>query len=139
MPSLTRWFIRTSLVCFIAALLTGTLLAARGPLHLPAFFNTLTPLFFHLFMVGFVTQLIFGMVFWMFPKASKEQPRGSERLAWLTYGGLNVGLLLRVIAEPAQATAPHPGWGWLLVVSALLQWSAGIFFVLNTWNRVKER
>lgn len=139
MPPITRWFIRTSLVCFIAALFIGTLLAARGPLQLPAFFNTLTPLFFHLFMVGFVAQLIFGMVFWMFPKASKEQPRGSERLAWLTYGCLNAGLLFRVLAEPAQTSAPQPIWGWLLVVSALLQWVAGALFVVNTWNRVKER
>ncbi len=139
MPPVTRWFIRTSLICFVAALLTGTLLAACGPLQLPAFFNTLTPLFFHLFMVGFVAQLIFGMVFWMFPKASKEQPRGSERLAWLTYGCLNAGLLVRVLAEPVQTAAPQPIWGWLLVVSALLQWIAGALFVVNTWNRVKER
>ena len=139
MPSVTRWFIRTSLVCFIAAFLTGTLLAARVPFQLPDFFNTLTPLFFHLFMVGFVAQLIFGMVFWMFPKASKDQPRGSERLAWLTYGCLNAGLLLRVLAEPAQTFAPQPIWGRLLVASAVLQWIAGMLFVANTWNRVKER
>jgi len=139
MPPITRWFIRTSLICFLVALIAGVLLAARTPLQLSAFFSTLTPIFVHLFMVGFVAQLIFGMVFWMFPKASKDQPRGSERMAWLTFGCLNAGLFLRVIAEPAQANASHPGWGWLLVISALLQWSAGVFFVLNTWSRVKER
>jgi hypothetical protein len=30
-------------------------------------------------------------------------------------------------------------WQWALVTSALLQWLAGLFFVANTWTRIKER
>ena len=39
----------------------------------------------------------------------------------------------------ANATAPGDGWGWLLVASALMQWLAAVFFVVNSWPRVKER
>ena len=46
---------------------------------------------------------------------------------------------LRVVAEPATAVAPGSGWGWVLVASALMQWLAAVFFVVNSWPRVKER
>ena len=139
MPTLTRWFLRSSLVFLLLAMLLGVLHAARAPLNLPAQINAFSPIYFHLFMVGWVTQLIFGVVFWMFPKYSKEQPRGSEGLGWATFWLLNLGLLLRLVGEPAQALLTVSFWGWMVAASALLQWAAGMLFVINTWGRVKER
>ena len=66
----------------------------------------LVPVYFHLLMVGWVTQLIFGVAFWMFPRYSKEKPRGREGLAWAMYASLNAGLLLRGLAEPMHSGAP---------------------------------
>jgi hypothetical protein len=137
MPPLTRWFLKTALIYLVVALLTGAVVAARNVWLLPPLVAAFTPVYFHLFMVGWVTQLIFGVVFWMFPKYSKEQPRGSERLGWATYLLLNTGLLLRAAGEPLNALQPGAFWGWLLVVSATLQWLAGLSFVANTWGRVQ--
>ena len=139
MPQLTRWYLKTALLYFVVALLMAVLLASRAVLALPAAVNTLSPVYFHLLMVGWVTQLIFGVVFWMFPKASSTRPRGSERLGWATYVLLNAGLLLRVVAEPWHAVDPGSFPGGALTVSAVLQWLGGIAFVVNTWPRVKER
>jgi hypothetical protein len=139
MPLLTRWFIKASLLFFVAALLLGVALAANPLFDLPPIFLVLGPVYFHVFLVGWVTQLIFGVVFWMFPKQSLEWPRGSEKLAWATFWLLNAGLVMRVVGEPYQALNPGGGLGWLLAVSALAQWAAGLFFVFNTWGRVKER
>jgi cbb3-type cytochrome oxidase subunit 1 len=139
MPTLTRWFLRSSLIFFTLAMLLGVLHAARSPLNLPAQINAFSPVYFHLFMVGWVTQLIFGVVFWMFPKYSKEQPRGSETLGWATFWLLNLGLLLRLVGEPVQVLLSSPLWGWIVATSAVLQWVAGLLFVFNTWGRVKER
>ena len=139
MPPLTRWFIRLSLIYLLAALVLGMLVEARAPLSLPASLNTLRPVYFHLFMVGWVTQLIFGVIYWMFPKASPERPHGSESANWATFGLLNLGLILRAVGEPLGALRPEAIWGWLLALSALLQWLAGVLFVLNAWARVKVR
>jgi hypothetical protein len=139
MPPLTRWFIKTALLYFVAALIIGAVLAARSVLRLPPVIAGLGPVYLHLFMVGWITQLIFGVAYWMFPVYSKEHPRGNEKLALATYGLLNVGLLLRAVAEPLHALRPGTGWGWLLVLAAVLQWLAGLGFVVNTWGRVKER
>ena len=99
----------------------------------------LTPVYFHMFMVGWVMQLIFGMLFWMLPKYSRERPRGPERLAWAAYVLINTGLILRVIGEPLVAVRSDLGAGWLLVLSALLQLIGGWAFIVAVWPRVKER
>jgi len=139
MPPLTRYFIKTALIYLATALLVGLALAARAAFDLPAEIAALSPVFFHLFMVGWVTQLIFGMLFWMLPKYSKELPRGNEKLAWAAYCLINVGLILRVIGEPLVALRPDLGVGWLLALSAILQLLGGWAFIGNAWPRVKER
>jgi hypothetical protein len=139
MPPLTRLFIKSSLIWFVLSLLAGLGLAANAVWDLPAIFGVLSPVFFHLFLVGWVTQLIFGVVYWMFPKYSQEKPRGREGLAWMTFCLLNLGLALRAVGEPWQALRPGVLGGWTLALSAILQWAAGLLFVANTWGRVKER
>jgi len=138
MPPLTRWFVKTSLVYFILALIVGLLLA-MGPVVSVLSSTGLFPIYIHLLVFGWLTQLIFGVVYWMFPKYSREKPRASESLGWATYSLLNMGLLLRAIGEPFNARQPNAVWGWMLVASAVLQWLAGMAFIVNTWGRVKEK
>lgn len=139
MPILTRQFIKTGLIYFVFALFVGVLLAVQRLWQLPAYIATLTPIYFHAFMLGWVAQLIFGVIYWMFPKYSKEKPHGHEGLWQATYWLLNIGLVLRVISEPLNTLQNQPLWRWLLALSAILQWLAAVVFVLNTWPRVKER
>lgn len=140
MPKLTRWMVKTALVYLLSGLLVGLVQALSPVLNLSErlpFLVQIEPVRVHLFVVGWITLLIFGVVIWMFPKYSREQPRGPEWLGWACYGLLNAGLLLRVIGE--SAARPGTGLGWLLVASALLQWLGGLAFFLNAWFRVKEK
>ncbi|MEP7137522.1 MAG: hypothetical protein ABI904_21575 [Chloroflexota bacterium] len=132
MPLLTRTFIKTGMICLALALALGIVLALGAT-------NGLFPVYIHLLVFGWLTQLIFGVAFWMFPKFSVEKPRGSETLGWWTYALLNIGLLLRAIAEPMQSAQTTSISGWLLVLSAILQFLAGSLFVVNSWGRVKEK
>ncbi len=138
MPPLTRWFIKTSFVYLGLALIAG-LLQAVQPLWGLGSLAGIFPVYIHLLVFGWLTQLIFGVAFWMFPKFSLEEPRGSDRLGWWTYGLLNAGLVLRAIAEPINSVRPEALTGWVLVLSAAIQFSAGLTFVINTWGRVKEK
>lgn len=139
MPRLARWFIKAGLLYFVLALLTGVLLQARTVINFPSWVSTLNPVYIHLLTVGWITQLIIGVAYWMFPKFSKEHPRGSETLGWATFILLNIGLLFRIISEPRVTMHSKPDLGWMLAVSAVLQTVAGWLFVVNTWRRVKER
>ena len=139
MSTLARWYVRTALAYLVASLVIGVILAARDVVIVPPLVGALTPVYFHLFMVGWATQTIFGVAYWMFPRLSRERPRGSESAGVATYALLNLGLLLRAAAEPLHMLGPGSGWGSLVVLSAVLQWLSGLLFVANTWGRVKER
>lgn len=139
MPKLTRWYAKASLISFLLALAMAFVIALQPVLDLPAWVGALSPVYFHLFMVGWISQLIFGVMVWMFPKYSQERPRGRVGLLWAVFFALNAGLILRAVAEPTMAVSPAAVWGWLLVTSAALQVLAGIGLVISVWPRVKER
>ncbi len=139
MPLLTRWFIKSALVYLTVSLLVGVALTAQRAVGLPAVVEALMPVYFHLFMVGWVTQMIFGVAYWMFPRISKENPRGWDGLALVTYVALNVGLIARAVVEPILALRPAPVWAVTLVLSAVLQWIGALVFAANTWRRVRAR
>jgi hypothetical protein len=139
MPVLTRWWIKTALGYFAVALLVGVVQAAAVPLSLMPGLVAAGPVYVHLLVVGWITQLIFGVAYWMFPKHSPATPRGSDPLALASYVCLNAGLLIRVGAEPVFTLHAGAGFGRALALSAVLQWLGGMAFVVNTWGRVKER
>ena len=97
----------------------------------------LWPTYLHLLVLGWLTQLIFGVAFWMFPRHSAKEPRSNKWLGWTTFWLLNAGLVLRAIGEPALALGAQTEW--ILVLAALLQLGAGWAFIFNTWPRVKAR
>jgi hypothetical protein len=138
-PVLTRWYVKTAIVYLVIALLLGAVLAGNGLVPLPAFLLLAAPAQIHLFVVGWLTQLIFGIAYWMFPKATAQQPRGNDALAVLTYVCLNLGLVTRVIGEPWQAVTPGVVAGTLLVTSGVLQWLGGVGFAVLAWPRVRGR
>ncbi len=138
MPKLTRWFIKTSFVYLGLALITGLWMAAASNFNL-TMPGGLFPVYIHLLVLGWLTQLVFGVIYWMFPKYSPDKPRGRESLGWWAYAFLNFGLLLRAIVEPLNSMQPNPVSGWMLVASAVIQFGAGLLFVINSWSRIRER
>lgn len=138
-PPLTRWFIKTAILYFVAALVLGVGLATEDAIRLPVSLGPLRPTYLHLLTLGWITQMIFGVAFWMFPRASRERPRGPEGPAIASYLLLNAGLLLRWIAEPLQVLQQTTAAGPMLIVSATLQWLAGVLFVVIIWGRVKAK
>ncbi len=141
MPPLSRWYIKLALIYFVTALVLGALQALQAPLHLPAVLAVTGPAYVHLLVVGWITQMIFGVAYWMFPKYAPPPaaPRGNNVVAVATFVLLNLGLLMRVVVEPVRAWRPDALPGWPLVVAAVAQWLAGLGFAANTWPRVKEK
>ena len=139
MPTLTRWFIKTALAFFVTALALGvamqsrTLVAALPPL------SVAWPAYIHLLMVGWITGLIFGVAYWLFPRSDRLDPVLSDRLGWAAYGSLNTGLLLRVATEPVTALDPATPVRWLLPLAALLQLGGACAFAATIWPRVRAR
>lgn len=141
MPRLTRWSLKAALAYLVAGLLLAMVDAAR-PLFEAAVLPAISdPLIVHLIVVGWLTQLIFGVAYWMFPTYSKAEPYRSVSLAWFMFATLNLGLLARGAAELAAPLAaprlPDASRLGLFAAAAVLQWLAGMAFVVNTWARVR--
>ena len=139
MPKLSRYFIKTALAYFIGAVLLGTLILAQPVLNLSPQILLLRPVYIHWLTIGWLTQLIMGMAYWMFPKYSKELPRGNEKIGWTSYLLLNLGLILRSLGEPALPLFPDVNLGWMLALAAVLLLLGAWAFIIIIWQRVKER
>lgn len=135
MPTIARLLIKSALIWLILGLFLGTYI--YSPLA-GRFAVVLLPVFYHMIILGWVTQLIFGVAYWFFPKYSKDHPRGYERLIWISYIALNSGLILRAIGEPMAALSNSQFSEPILLISILLQWIAAAAFVINTWKRTEK-
>lgn len=134
MPRITRVFIKTGLVCFLLSLLLGVAIEIEFP-NTPS----LVPLFWHLLMVGWITQIIFGVSLWMFPGRTRDEGFAAQKWGWLTYLFLNTGLLLRIIAEPWVNSSEAFIWDILIVVSAAAQVLAAIAYTIEMWPRIQSK
>lgn len=136
MPPLTRWLVKAALLWLIAGLSLGLAMQLPGSAGVPVL-RAAWPTYLHFLTVGWLTQLIFGVALWLFPRYSAEHPRGREWLGWTALVGLNVGLLLRAVGEPGRALGYDAHLPLLL--SSLAQLVAVAAFVANVWPRVRER
>ena len=139
MPLLTRWTIRAAMIYLVAGMAAGVLYWANAQWSFAPILAALNPTYLHMLVVGWLTQLIFGVIYWMFPIISKTNMRGDSRLAWAVVVLLNAGLLLRIVCEPWRAISPGDVNGVGLVLSALLQVAAAYLFIVVCWPRVRQR
>lgn len=135
MPVVSSRLIRASLVWLIAGAATALVPTAGPALGWPAA-ALLRPTAWHLLAVGWLTQLAFGVAWWLLPR-----PRGpaSDAPAVHALVTLNAGLLLRCLAEPARALALPGPWGAMLSVAAVLHAWAATAFVVGAWPRTRPR
>jgi hypothetical protein len=134
-----RYYIRTALTYLVLAFTVATLVLINQGFPIDSHIGALQPVFYHLLMVGWATQLIGGVALWILPPYSRQKPRGDERLGWAAYVALNVGLILRVVAEPLNAWQPSATLGIVLALSASLQVIAVWLLVIALWPRVRHR
>ena len=102
----------------------------------------MAPTHAHILFVGWFLQFAVGVAYWLLPRRrSTERPLGyRERAAYLAFVALNLGLVLRIIAEPAERAGLANDVNLaLLGASALLQVAATLVFVIQLWPRVGPR
>ena len=137
MPTLTRFYIKTAFAYLMLALALGALSGIGRFTSVSVVMPALQPVAYHFFVLGWATQMIFGVAWWMFPRLSRQNPRGSERVAWLVYWLLNAGLILRAVAEPIQSVRSGFIPGLILFVSAVFQMTAVWIYAISIWPRIQ--
>lgn len=148
MPAAARVVIKTSIACLALGAVLGALLLINRWLPLGAAIPYLRVAHVHLLLVGWLSQLIVGVAWWLFPPlapAAGDRParqgqalRGSEPLLWATYVLLNAAVVLRAVADPLYSVTRAAPWGGLVALSGLCLALAALLFVANLWGRVRE-
>lgn len=134
MPLLTRLFIKSGLIFFLVALIVGVLSQIKS-----IQFAGMVPLFWHTLTLGWITQIIMGVSMWMFPGRIKEENFQNQKWGWMAFLFLNIGLWLRVLAEPLLSISQNEAWNLLLVISATFQFVGVSSYVLEIWPRVMSK
>jgi hypothetical protein len=96
----------------------------------------------HMLFVGWFLQFALGIAYWLLPRRRRpDRPLGyHEPTALAAAVALNLGLVLRVVAEPAERAGAAGAWTLVtLTASALLQVGAVLIFVVQLWSRVAPR
>jgi hypothetical protein len=88
----------------------------------------------HTLAVGWLTQLIFAVSLWMFPgvrKRSKQQ-EGKVPWEWIIFGLLNIGVAMRLTAQPA---AYELG----VFFAGAFQWLAMVLYAVRVWPSTQAK
>lgn len=136
MPTVTRWFIKAGLIYF----LMGVALAFAAELPFINSGALLLPVYWHMLVMGWLTQIIIGVSIWMFPRKWRDKNKRESVLTWLTFWLLNSGLILRFLTEPFLPIFYDTFSIQLIIItSAILQISAICTYIAEIWPRVQSR
>jgi hypothetical protein len=148
MPTTTRITIKVSILYLILGAALGALLMINGWLPLGPAITYVKPAHVQFLVVGWLTQLILGVAWWLFPPIAfrlrgKDYPhgqaqRGSEPLFWVTFAVLNAGVVLYALAQPLFTRTGSGLFGGLVALAGVCLLAAALTFVANMWARIRE-
>lgn len=150
MPTTTRIFVKTSIVYLGLGAVLGALMLIQRWVPLGPAISHFKISHVQFLIVGWLTQFILGVAWWLFPPLEiglrrdalgpvrrGQAQRGSERLFWVTFVCLNLGVVLRAVFDPLYSVTQSSSLGLLSSVSGLFLLAAALAFVVNTWGRVR--
>jgi len=132
----TRWFIKAGMIY----LTSGMLLLFIDSMPLIGLEIQLLPVYWHMIVIGWITQIIMGVSIWMFPRKRRDRQKRESVLTWSVFGLLNTGLILRFISEPFSGN--ETGFSaaqWIILLSIFLQLAAAVLYVAEIWPRVQPK
>ena len=131
MPQLSVIFIKTSLIYLVAGFTFGGLILFQKGAEVFPLAWLLLPGHIEVLFFGWTLQLIMGTAFWILPRFGSEPRRGDERPVRLSYGFLNLGILLALFSPLL------PGATWFFFAGRVAEAIGLGAFIGNVWPRVK--
>ena len=128
MPRLSYWFIRLALVHLVLGYTLGGLMLVQkgGAMHPAVWVFRLAHQ--EILLAGFMLQLVFGVAFWILPRAASPQ---SERPMMAALVLINAGVWL------VAAAGAMPEWSGITILGRLSEAGAVCLFTTSIWPRVR--
>jgi hypothetical protein len=151
MPVTSRVSVKASIIYLALGAVLGAILLINRWIPLGSGVYALRASHVEFLLVGWLTQLIIGVAWWLFPPLAVglqdgtplpvrrgQAQRGSEPLFWAALACLNTGILLRALFEPLHVWTKTNLFSLLSGVSGLFLLVAAVLFVATLWGRVRE-
>lgn len=136
MPRITRWFIKSG----ILYLFIGIVLAFLSELPFIHSGTNLLPVYWHMIVIGWITQIIMGVSIWMFPRKRRDRKKTETFYSVASFWSLNAGLILRFLSEPfLPFFTENPLMIVVISCSIFLQLGGILFYVAEIWPRVQPK
>ena len=135
MPAITRYFIKSGMIYFFM----GIICAFIAELPFVRTGALLLPVYWHMLVIGWISQIIMGVSIWMFPRTKKQRQNIESFPAVASFWTLNAGLILRFMAEPFLPFFQGVMMTTVILISTLLQFAAVILYLIEIWPRVQPR
>lgn len=103
MPALSVWFVRLALVYLGIGFTLGAALLLAKAAMLPATLSRYRPVHIELLLIGWVVQLAIGVSYWILPRLSEANERGSEIPVRFALLMLNAGVLIACVGFLIEA------------------------------------
>lgn len=130
MPRLSVYLIRASLIYLLVGLaIGGLILANKGFAFLPTVWSLL-PLHIEFSFIGWMIQLAMGVAFWILPRFANSPTRGNEKIIWLVFILLNLGICFVAIQVIFTLN-------YFTFIGRVLETLAFILFISGNWKRIK--
>lgn len=131
MEPFVRRFVRAALVWLGVGVVLGTAMAVA-----PGWAGAYRPAHVHANLLGFVSMMIFGVAYHVFPRFT-GRPLHSRAMAAAHLWAANAGLLLMVGGFVLRVHAERPG-ALVLGAGALASAAGAALFILNLWRTLEE-
>jgi cbb3-type cytochrome oxidase subunit 1 len=135
MPRLSQYFVRSALLYLLLGFsIGGLILASKATPAVSGIVWLWLPAHISLLLAGWLIQLALGVAYWILPRVAYTR-RGRERLAWIAFAALQVGLLLVVFSmlqiwwPPAREVLP---------LGVGLQALSVTLFGVHAWPRARS-
>jgi len=151
MPVTSRIFVKASILYLCLGAILGAIMFISRWIPLGAWVSYIRVSHTQILIVGWLTQLILGVAWWLFPPLKiglrsdaplplrrGQTQRGSEPLFWITFGLLNAGVLIQSVVQPLYTWSRFDLFRVLTGISGILLFLAALAFVANMWGRVRE-
>lgn len=150
MPNTSRVMVKASIVYLCLGALIGALLFVNRWIPIEPHIASLRTSHIQMLIVGWLTQLILGVGWWLLPPLTiglrpgsttaarrAQATRGSEPLFWAAFACLNAGVLLASVGEPLASWTGLQGMRTAAGSADLLFLVAAVAYVANVWQRVR--
>lgn len=125
MEKVIVWYLRMSVIYFIAGAVLGFFMTVR-----PDVSGYYASSHAHLNLLGFMSMMIYGVGYHILPRFSGRNIY-SQKIMHVQFWLANAGLIGMAAAWPLQA-------GQLLILASLVSFTAVILFAFNILKTVKE-